>query len=497
VLPDFNEVWPAIESRDPRFDGWVFRAVTTTGIYCRPCCAARTPRREHVRLFATAAAARSAGFRACRRCRPDASPGSPEWDRRSDLVARAMRLIVDGVVDRDGVQGLARRLGYSERHVHRELVDAVGAGPVALARSQRAETAQILLETTALPISEVAFAAGFQSVRQFNDMIKDVFGVAPRLLRGASRRAGRATAAPALNVRRGSAASAITLRLAYRVPFDADGLFEFLVPRSIPHIEEVLGGAYRRSLSLPHGAGVVELMPARAHVRASFDLDDVRDLTAAIHRARALFDLDSDPQSVVGALGPDPVIGPLIRAVPGRRMPGSVDPHELAVRAVLGQQVSLSGAATLAGRLVLEYGDRLERPVGAVSHAFPSAAAIAAADPARLPMPQSRGRALVGMCDALASGKLDLDAGADRAQARRQMLELPGIGPWTAEYVAMRALHDPDAFLPTDLGIKKALESLCQDARPAAAAALADRWRPYRSYAAQHLWGSLAAARRV
>ncbi len=497
MLPDFDQVWRAIESRDPRFDGWVFRAVTTTGIYCRPGCAARTPRREHVRLFATAAAARAAGFRACRRCRPDASPGSPDWDRRSDLVARAMRLIVDGVVDRDGVQGLARRLGYSERHVHRELVDAVGAGPVALARSQRAETAQILLETTALPISEVAFAAGFQSVRQFNDMIKDVFGVAPTLLRGASRRAGRAAGAPALGVRRRSAGSAIALRLAYRVPFDADGLFEFLVPRSIPHIEEVLGGAYSRSLRLPHGAGVVELTSGRGHVRARFDLDDVRDLTAAIHRARALFDLDSDPQSVIDALGPDPVIGPLIRAVPGRRMPGSVDPHELAVRAVLGQQVSLSGAATLAGRLVLEYGDRLEHEIGAVSHVFPSAAAIAAADPARLPMPQSRGRALVGMCDALASGKLVLDAGADRARARHQMLALPGIGPWTAEYVAMRALHDPDAFLPTDLGIKKALESLGHDARPAGAAALAEGWRPYRSYAAQHLWGSLAAARRV
>ncbi len=496
MLPDLDPVWRAIESRDPRFDGWVFRAVTTTGIYCRPSCAARTPHREHVRLFATAAAALGAGFRACRRCRPDDSPGSPEWDRRSDLVARAMRLILDGVVDRDGVHGLARRLGYSERHVHRELVDAVGAGPVAVARAQRAETAQILLETTALPISDVAFAAGFQSVRQFNDMLSEVFGVPPRRLRAGSRRAGRPAASAPLGVRHGLAARPITLRLAYRVPFDAGGLFEFLIPRAIPHIEEVLDGVYRRSLRLPHAAGIVELTPADGHVRGRFELDDVRDLTPAIRRARALFDLDSDPQSVLDALGPDAVIGPLIRAVPGRRMPGSVDPHELAVRAVLGQQVSLSGAATLAGRLVAEYGERLERPIGGVSHAFPSATAIAGADAARLPMPQSRARALVRLCEALASGKLVLDPGADPAQARQRMLELPGIGPWTAEYVAMRGLHDLDAFLPTDLGIKKALEALGHDGRPAAAAALAERWRPYRSYAAQHLWGRLAAGAR-
>ena len=242
---------------------------------------------------------------------------------------------------------------------------------------------------------------------------------------------------------------------------------------------------------------MVELTSGRGHVRARFDLDDVRDLTAAIHRARLLFDLDSDPQSVIDALGPDPVIGPLIRAVPGRRVPGSVDLHELAVRAVLGQQVSLSGAATLAGRLVLEHGDR----PGARDRRRQPRVPVGGGDRGRRPgQPSdaaSRGRALVGMCDALASGKLVLDAGADRARARHQMLALPGIGAWTAEYVAMRALHDPDAFLATDLGIRKALESLGHDARPAGAAALAEGWRPYRSYAAQHLWGNLAAARRV
>jgi len=283
------------------------------------------------------------------------------------------------------------------------------------------------------------------------------------------------------------------VRLGFRAPFDAGGLLDFLAPRAVGSVEEVDGGVYRRSLRLARGFGVVELEPADERVLARFRLDDERDLDCAAQRCRSLLDLDSDPQPVLDALGPDPVIGRLVQAVPGRRVPGAVDPHELAVRAVLGQQVSLSGAATVAARLVVEYGRRLERPLGAVSHVFPSAEALAAADPEALPMPRARGRALVGLCEALASGRVVLSPGADRADARRQLLELPGIGPWTAEYVAMRALHDPDVFLPTDLGIKKALESLGQDGRPAAAAALAERWRPYRSYAAQHLWGWLVA----
>jgi AraC family transcriptional regulator, regulatory protein of adaptative response / DNA-3-methyladenine glycosylase II len=284
----------------------------------------------------------------------------------------------------------------------------------------------------------------------------------------------------------------LCVRLGFRLPFDAGGLFEFFGPRAVPHVEELSGGVYRRSLRLPGGAGVAELEPADEHVRAHFWLGDSRDRELAVQRCRALLDLDADPAPVVAALAPDPVIGPLIRAVPGRRVPGTVDPHELAIRAVLGQQVSLAGAATVAGRLVVEYGEGLERPRGAVTHVFPSAEAIAAADPAALPMPRSRGRGLIGLCQALASGRLVLDAGADRAEARRVLLELPGIGPWTAEYVAMRGLGDPDAFLPTDLGIRKALESLGLDGRPVAAAALAETWRPYRSYAAQHLWRSRA-----
>jgi AraC family transcriptional regulator of adaptative response / DNA-3-methyladenine glycosylase II len=483
---DFNSdrVWQAIEACDPRFDGWVFCGVKTTWIYCRPSCPARTPKRENVRLFASAAAAQAGGFRACKRCRPDATPGSPEWDLRADLVGRAMRLIADGLVDREGVGGLARRLGYSERHLHRQLVAVAGAGPLALARAQRAQTARILLETTTLAITDVAFAAGFQSVRQFNTTIREVFALTPGELRTRARRYGRA-----------EDSGALSLRLPYRAPLDGEGLVAFLGLRAVSGVEEVHDGAYRRSLSLPQGTGVVELRPADGHVHARYWLSDLRDLGAAMQRSRALLDLDSDPLSVAEVLGAEPPLADLVRAQPGRRVPGAVDGHELAIRAVLGQQVSLRGAATLAGRLAAAHGEPLARPLGGVTHVFPSVAALADVDPAKLAMPLARRRALLAMVGALADGELVIDAGAERAQARRQLLALPGIGPWTAEYVAMRALRDPDAFMPGDLGVRHALERLGHAFDPSAATVLAERWRPYRAYAVQHLWASLPPAR--
>jgi AraC family transcriptional regulator of adaptative response / DNA-3-methyladenine glycosylase II len=480
VIFDSDRFWQVLELGDPRFDGWVFCGVKTTGIYCRPSCPARTPKRENVRFFASAAAAQSAGFRACKRCRPDATPGSPDWDLRADLVGRAMRMIADGVVDRDGVGGLASRLGYTERHVHRQLMAAVGAGPLALARAQRAQTARLLLETTDVSVTGVAFAAGFQSVRQFNATIREVFALTPSALRARARGEGLA-----------EDSGCVSLRLPYRAPLDADGLIAFLRARAVPGVEEVLDGAFRRSLNLPHGAGVVELRPAGEHVRARYWLEDLRDLAAAMQRSRALLDLDSDPHSVADALGGDALLGALVRRVPGRRVVGHVDGHELAVRAVLGQQISLRGARTLADRLVGTYGEPLWRPIGAVTHAFPSAAALADADPDRLAMPRARRRALLGLVAALASDELVLDAGADRAQARQRLLALPGIGQWTAGYIAMRALRDPDAFLPSDLGVRHALQRLGHDGRPAAAEQLSQRWRPYRAYAIFHLWGSL------
>jgi AraC family transcriptional regulator, regulatory protein of adaptative response / DNA-3-methyladenine glycosylase II len=478
---DSDRCWQAIEAGDQRFDGWVFCGVTSTGIYCRPSCPARTPKRENVRFFATAAAAQAGGFRACKRCRPDAAPGSPDWDRRADLVGRAMRLIADGVVDREGVRGLASRLGYAERHVHRQLVSVAGAGPLALARAQRAQTARVLLETADVPIVDVAFAAGFHSVRQFNATVQDVFATTPSGLRARTHSNGHP-----------QESGAVVLRLPYRAPLDADGLIAFLGLRAVPGVEEVHEGAYRRSLRLPHGTGTVELRPADGHVRAGFRLESLRDLGPAVQRSRTLLDLDSDPCGVLDVLGLDALLGPLVRATPGRRVPGNVDAHELTVRAVLGQQVSIGGARTLAARLVADHGEALTHPLGGVTHLFPTAAALAHCDPERLAMPRARRAALLGLCGALARQEIVLDAGADREHAQQRLLALPGIGPWTAAYVAMRVLRDPDAFLPTDLGVRHALERLGQDGRPAAVERLAERWRPYRSYAVQHLWASLA-----
>jgi AraC family transcriptional regulator, regulatory protein of adaptative response / DNA-3-methyladenine glycosylase II len=476
---DFELCYRAVQAKDARFDGWFVGAVTSTGIYCRPSCPARLPKRENMRFFATAAAAQSAGFRACKRCRPDATPGSPEWDARTDLVGRAMRLIADGVVDREGVSGLARHLGFTERHVHRRLVDAVGAGPLALARAQRAQTARVLTETTGLPLAEVAFAAGFSSVRQFNATVREVFATTPRELRRRARRGHEAES------------GAVTLKLPYRAPLDAEGLIAFLRLRAVPGVEEAVDGTYHRSLRLPHGAGVVSLTPRERHVAAVLRLEDLRDLGPAVQRCRRLLDLDSDPQAVVDQLGHDPVLRAHVAAAPGRRVAGHVDGDELAVRAVLGQQVSVAGAATVAGRLVSDHGDPLVRPVGGVTHLFPAAAALAALDPDALPLPRTRAQALHGLATALASGEVVLDAGVDRAESQRRLLALPGIGSWTVGYIAMRALRDPDAFLPTDLGVRHALERLGRDGRPAAAMRLAEAWRPYRAYATQYLWGDL------
>ncbi len=481
----FEDCYRAIETKDARFDGRFITAVRTTGIYCRPSCPARTPHARNVRFYPTAAAALQDGFRACKRCRPDAAPGSPEWDVRGDLVGRAMRLISDGVVDREGVGGLASRLGYSERHLHRCLSEALGAGPLALARASRAQTARMLLERTDLTMADLALTAGFASVRQFNSSIRQVFAMTPTQLRAARREES-------------GAAGGLTVRLPARVPFDGAGLISFLAARAVPGVEEVIDGRYRRSLRLPRGFGVVELGPGSDHVKATLWLEDLRDFGPAVSRCRRLLDLDSDPVAVSRRLASDAVLGGLVLATPGRRVPGSVDGCETAVRALLGQQVSVRAACGLAARLVAAHGQLLGEPVGAITHVFPSAAALSNIDPASLAMPLSRGRALVGLARAIDSGELVLDGGVDRGEASRTLLALPGIGQWTAGYVAMRELRDPDAFLPGDVGVRRSLVSLGCDGSPRAAAELAERWRPYRAYALQHLWShdrSIAEAR--
>lgn len=476
-LLDFDHCYRAIESRDHRFDGWFVTAVRTTGIYCRPSCPAITPKRKNVEFFRAAATAQANGYRACKRCRPDASPGSPEWNTRADTVARAMRLIADGLVDRDGVGGLAARLGYSERQIHRLLVAEVGSGPLALARAQRAQTARILIETTSMPITDVAFAAGFRSVRQFNETIGDVYAASPSALRAAK--------APP------PGSGSISVRLACREPFDAAHLLAFLAVRAVPGVEHVAGRVYSRSLRLAGGNGVVAVDLGNSPIICSLMLDDLADVQAAVQRTRRLLDLDCDPTSVNDVLARDELLAPLVATRPGLRAPGHPDGSELLVRAVLGQQVSVAGARTLARRMVDAHGEPLARPDAGVTHAFPAAATVAGMRPDDFAMPRARGAALVGACRRLAEGTIVLDAGSDRAEAVAALEALPGIGPWTAGYVAMRALGDPDVFLPTDVGVRNALRGLGFDSSAKAAAAAAERWRPWRSYALHHLWASL------
>lgn len=484
VIEDHERCYRAVQSRDERFDGWFVTAVHTTRIYCRPSCPARTPKAVNVSFFATAAGAQAAGFRACKRCRPDASPGSPEWRLRGDVVARAMRLIADGVVDREGVAGLARRLGYSPRQLQRRLVDDVGAGPLALARVQRARTARVLVETTDLPFADVAFSAGFSSVRQFNDTVREVFATTPSELR---RRRHRHPAPP----------GAVSLRLAARRPFAIEPLLAFLGARCVAPVESFDGGTFRRSLRLHHGGGTVAITAQDGSVTAVLRLADNRDLPSAVERCRRLLDLDADPVAVDAALGADPLIGPLVAGAPGRRIPGCVDPEEQALRAVLGQQVSVGRASALAGLLATRLGAPLDVPDGDVTHRFPSAADVAGADDADLAVlagPRVRRDTVRRVAAALAEGRIDLSAGADPNEAERALVQIPGVGPWTAAYVRLRALGDPDAFLASDLGVRRALEAMGRPAHPAAAAALAERWRPWRGYALMHLWSGAAGA---
>ncbi len=485
---DREACYRAVSSRDRRFDGVFFIAVRTTGIYCRPSCPARTPALRNVEFHPTAAAAQAAGFRACKRCLPDATPGSPEWDVAADVAGRAMRLISDGVVDREGVEGLAARVGYTPRHLSRLLTTELGAGPLALARARRAQTARVLIETTDLQFAEIAFASGFASIRQFNDTIREVYALSPSELRG--RRGG---AHPSTGT--------VTMRLAVRTPYAGRDLLAFLAFRAIPGVETAGEGWYSRTLSLPHGTGTVRLdvddhdEPGQtAFVVATFALDDLRDTAAGVERVRRLLDADCDPVAVDEALAQDSLLRPLVLARPGLRVPGHVDGNEVAVRAVLGQQVTVCAARTIAGRLTAELGKPIARPDGGLTHLFPDVETLASVDPHDLPMPRTRGRALVALCRALADGDVVLDRGAGREDTRAALLAIPGIGPWTADYIAMRALGHPDVFLPADTGTRDALGRLTgRDADPASAADLSHAWSPWRSYAQQHLWRTLTS----
>ncbi|WIM89759.1 DNA-3-methyladenine glycosylase 2 family protein [Candidatus Mycobacterium wuenschmannii] len=480
---DFDRCYRAVQSKDARFDGWFVTAVRTTGIYCRPSCPVRPPFARNMRFYPTAAAAQRAGYRACKRCRPDASPGSPEWNIRDDLVARAVRLIADGTVDREGVAGLSSRLGYTTRQLQRLLQQETGAGPLALARAQRTQTARILIETTDLPFGDIAFAAGFSSIRQFNDTVRLVCDTTPTELRrrAASRRDAAGIRSP----------GTVSLRLPVRTPFAYEGVFGHLAASVVPGCEEVRDGAYRRTLRLPFGNGIASLAPAPDHVRCVLVLDDFRDLTSAISRCRRLLDLDADPDAVIDVLSSDATLAPVVAKAPGQRIPRTVDEAELAVRTVLGQQVSMKAARTHASRLVTAYGDPMQDANGALTHTFPSVEQLSDIDPVHLAVPTTRRRTVTTLIAALAERSVVLDPGCDWEAARSHLLALPGIGPWTAEVIAMRALGDPDAFPASDLGLRVAAEQLGLPTDHRALTTRSEQWRPWRSYATQHLWTTL------
>ncbi|MDO5494256.1 MAG: AlkA N-terminal domain-containing protein [bacterium] len=485
MIPPREACIAAVASRDARFDGVFYTGVISTGIFCRPSCPAMTPRPANLTFHPSAAAATADGFRACRRCRPDATPGSPEWDIRADTAGRALRLIADGAVDRGGISGLAAHLGYSPRQLERLTRAEMGASPLALARTQRAVTARILVETTDLPFSDVAFAAGFGSIRSFNDTIRTVFAATPFQLRA---RRPRRHLSPASGPSSTPTAE-LTVRLPVRLPWDPEQSFAHLVATAVPGIEEWTGTHYRRTLRLPRGPGIVSIAPRETYAEATFHLTDLRDLQAATARTRRMLDLDADPAAVADHLGRDPHLAASVAASPGRRIPRSADGSEMALRAVLGQQVSTAAARTHTARIVERLGDPLPHPDGTLTHLFPTPEVIAEAD---LPgLPAGRAATLRALANALAEGTIDVGPGADRAETRARLAELPGIGPWTVELVAMRALGDPDAFPATDLGVIRGAANL---GIPGATAreliASAERWRPWRSYAVQYLWAA-------
>jgi AraC family transcriptional regulator of adaptative response / DNA-3-methyladenine glycosylase II len=501
---DFELCYRAVDSRDARFDGWFVTCVTSTGIYCRPSCPALTPKRRNVRFLPSAAAAQRAGFRACLRCRPDAAPGSPQWNYRADVAGRAMRLIADGVVDREGVPGLAARIGYTSRHLTRVLTQEFGAGPLALARAQRAQTARVLVETTSMGLAEIAFAAGFGSVRQFNDTLREVYGRAPSQLRAAATR----SPAPMRDAGTGPrTVTAITVRLPYREPWHAASLLGFFGARTVAGLDEIDGSVYRRGLRLPYGPGLAELDLAQpvhgaggtGYVRATLHLADLRDLAPAVARCRRLLDLDADPVAVDEALARDEALAAAVAKEPGVRVPGATDGFEIAVRAVVGQQISVAGARSVLGRLVTACAATPEDPATTVDNpadtgaraaliAFPGPEQVADAADDAFAMPASRRATVRALAAAVADGRVVLDPGADRAETMARLLEIPGVGAWTAQYITLRALADPDVLMTTDLGVRRGAGALGLPTDPRALHDHGQRWAPWRSYATVRLW---------
>jgi AraC family transcriptional regulator, regulatory protein of adaptative response / DNA-3-methyladenine glycosylase II len=468
-----------MRSRDRRFDGRFFIGVHTTGIYCRPVCPAPTPKLENIDFYACAAAAEDAGFRPCRRCRPETAPGTPAWLGSSAVVSRALRLIRAGAMDEGGVDPLAARLGIGARQLRRLFEQRLGTSPAAIARARRVHFARVLLDDSDLPMTSVAFAAGFRSVRQFNHAVRATFGDAPRALR----RRRRATPA---------AGDPLTIRLPYRPPFDWQALMRFFAARVTPGVEAVRGGAYHRTVAIDGTVGAITVEPA-PHGTAlllRLRLTECASALEVVERVRRVFDLDADPLQIAGHLARSPALRTLVVAAPGMRVPGAWDPFELAVRGILGQQVTVSTATTLAGRLANAFGVAVDCGDG-LTRLFPRPEDLADADVASIGIPRTRADTVRALAAAVARGEPVFDASRGCDAAVERLCALPGIGAWTAQYIAMRGLAEPDAFPAADLGVRKALGNGAGPLSAAGVERLSQAWRPWRAYAVMHLWASL------
>jgi AraC family transcriptional regulator of adaptative response / DNA-3-methyladenine glycosylase II len=476
-----DRCWRAAMARDARFDGRFFTAVRTTGVYCRPVCPVAPPKRRNVTFFPCAAAAEAAGYRPCMRCRPDAAPGTPAWLGSSAVVSRALRLIEGQALDEAGVEGFAARLGLGGRQLRRLFARHLGASPVEIARVRRVHFARTLVDDTDLPMTEIAHAAGFRSIRQFNHAIRATFRAAPTVLRR-KRRAGTRSA------------EGLVVRLPFRPPLDWDALLGFLAARAVPGVEAVADGLYRRTVCVGDDAGTIAVARAGdSQLVLRVSLPTTRGLVAVVDRVRRVFDLAADPHAIARHLRRSVRLRPLVAARPGLRVPGAWDPFELAVRAVLGQQVTVRGATTLAGRLVRAWGRPLDTGEASLTHLFPAPAALADVEVERIGLPRARAATIRALAGAVASGRLVLDGAAGLDAALARLGEVPGVGPWTAHYVAMRALGEPDAFPAGDLGVRRALGNGRGPLTSAAAERVAEAWRPWRAYAVFHLWNEEVA----
>lgn len=472
---DSTTCYRALRTRDRRFDGRFFVGVRTTGIYCRPICPARTPLRANIDFYACAAAAEAAGLRPCKRCRPETSPGTPAWLGSSAVVSRALRLIRDGALDGHRVDDLAARLGLGGRQLRRLFDQHLGASPVAVARAQRLQAARAMIDQTALPMLDVATAAGFQSLRQFNHAVRQTFGAAPRALR-------KRSLAWAVSLRE---TESLALRVPYRPPLDWRGLLAFLAARATPGVEAIAGDVYRRTVRSGETIGWIEVAPAVGTPALLVRLRpcDGAALLPIVERVRRVFDLGADPLQIDAHLRRDPRLRPLVAARPGLRVPGAWDPFEIAVRGIVGQQISVAGATTLIGRLVARCGERVDLTDG-LTHLFPTPAALAEANLDGIGMPGARTAAVQRLARAVADGALELDAARGLDDAVARLRALPGVGEWTAQYIAMRGLGEPDAYPHGDLVLRQAMGGVSAGELARAA----DAWRPWRAYAAVHLW---------